>query len=70
MNGKGATQLTTYTIPTNVTKLNNHCFANCENLTEIKGLEQIKEFGKYCFDGCPKLSKKEISNYQTMQTKP
>ena len=41
-------QLTSFVIPTNVTKLNDYCFANCLKLTEIKGLEQIKEFGNGC----------------------
>ena len=41
-------QLTNYIIPTNVTKLNDYCFAYCSELTEIKGLEQIKEFGIDC----------------------
>ena len=52
-------QLTSYTIPSNVTKLNDYCFANCSELTEIKGLEQIKEFGKGCFMNCPKLDKEQ-----------
>ena len=41
-------QLTSYTIPSNVTKLHDYCFANCNELTEIQGLEQIKEFGRCC----------------------
>ena len=51
--------LKTYTIPTNVTKLSDYCFANCEELTEIKGLENIKEFGKGCFLNCPKLDREQ-----------
>ena len=45
----------TYTIPTNVIKLSDYCFANCKELTKIKGLENIKEYGKGCFFNCPKL---------------
>ena len=51
--------LTSYTIPTNVTKLNDYCFSNCQELTEIKGIEEIKEYGKGCFINCPKLNKEE-----------
>ena len=40
-------ELTSYTIPRNVTKLGDYCFYRCKKLTEIHGLEQIKEFGKY-----------------------
>ena len=48
VNGKEKAKLTSYTIPTNVTKINDYCFTKCKELTEIKGLEQIKEFGKEC----------------------
>ena len=44
------TQLTSYTIPTNVTKLDDSCFANCKELTEIQGLEHVMEIGKNCFE--------------------
>ena len=44
--------LETYTIPTNVTKLSDYCFSNCEDLIEIKGLEHVKEIGKGCFINC------------------
>ena len=46
---------TTKTIPTNITKLGDYCFANCEYLTEIKGLENVKEFGKGCFYNCLRI---------------
>ena len=49
-------QLKNYTIPTNVTKINDYCFVNCKELTEIKGIEQIKEFGNNCFINCDKLN--------------
>ena len=49
-----------YTIPSNVTKLNDFCFANCEQMKQIKGIEQIKEFGKGCFINCPKLNKNNL----------
>ena len=48
-----------YTIPSNVTKLSDYCFANCLELTEIKGLEHIKEYGKCCFLNCPKLDQEQ-----------
>ena len=46
VNGKYVESLKTFTIPSNVTKLSDYCFVHCKELTEIKGLEQIKEFGK------------------------
>ena len=64
VNGKDLKPLETFTIPTHITKLADCCFANCKELTEIKGLEQIKEFGKRCFMNCPMLNKDE-----TMQMK-
>ena len=51
--------LESFSILSNVTKLSNYCFANCEELTEINGLEYIKEFGKDCFYGCFKLNKEK-----------
>ena len=59
VNGTEIAKLTTYTIPTNITKLNDYCFANCNELIEIKGIEQIKEFGKGCFMNCYKLNKEQ-----------
>ena len=61
------TQLTSYTIPTNVTKLNNNCFIKCRQLTEIKGLEQIKEFEKGCFFGCNKLNLDQYPQLKEMK---
>ena len=57
-------QLETFTIPTNVTKLSDYCFADSEYLTEIKGIENIKEFGKGCFVNCPSLNKEKNSLIQ------
>ena len=61
VNDKEIAKLTSYTIPSNVTKLNDYCFANCKELIEIKGLEQIKEFGTGCFMNCPKLDKEQYT---------
>ena len=47
--------LQTFTIPSEVTKLSEYCFANCVELSEIKGLENVKEFGKGCFFNCLQL---------------
>ena len=58
-------QIENYIIPQNVTKLSDYCFANCDELTEIKGLEQIKEFGQGCFYQCNKLLQQE-EKYQTV----
>ena len=62
INGKEITPLTSYTIPTNVTKINDYCFANCKELTEIKGLEYIKEFKRGCFINCNKLNSNDLSS--------
>ena len=59
VNDKEIAKLTSYTIPSNVTKLNDYCFANCEELTEIQGLDQSKVFGKGCFMNCQKLDKEQ-----------
>ena len=61
INDKTVDPLKSFTIPSNVTKLSDYCFANCEELTEIKGLENVKEFGIGCFMNCPMLSKEEYS---------
>ena len=59
VNNEEVKQLKSFTIPTNVTKLSDYCFASCEELTEIKGLEHVKEIGKGCFLNCPKLNQEE-----------
>ena len=56
--------LITFTLPSEVTKLSDHCFANCEELSEIKGIENIKEIGKGCFLNCPKLDRKQYPEVQ------
>ena len=57
INGKYLNPLTSITIPSDVTKLSDYCFANCSYLREIKGIENIKEFGKGCFFNCSKRLK-------------
>ena len=52
-------QLTTYTIPSEVTKVDDYCFAKCDNLKELKGLEHVEEIGLGCFHYCPQLSKEQ-----------
>ena len=52
VNGKRIKPLETFTIPSNITKLLDFCFANSSKLTEINGLEHVKEIGKGCFFGC------------------
>ena len=66
INGKSMKweSVTSYTIPSNVTKINDYCFANSSHLTEIKGLEQIKEYGKGCFFNCQLLNKE---NYLSIE---
>ena len=46
-------------IPNNMTKLSDYSFSNCEELTEIKGLEYVKDIGKGCFMNCPKLNREQ-----------
>ena len=53
--GKEVKPLETFSIPSNITKLGDYCFANCKYLTEIKGLENIQEYGKGSFFNCPKM---------------
>ena len=62
-------QLETFTIPTSVTKLSEYCFANCKKLTEIKGLENVKEYGKGCFFNCQKLYESENPLFDYYKTK-
>ena len=49
--------LETFTIPSNITKLSDYCFTNCNQLSEIKGLENVKEIGFGCFINCDKLDR-------------
>ena len=49
----------TFTIPSNVTKLSDYCFANSFKLKEINGIENIKEIGKGCFFNCHLLNSSE-----------
>ena len=44
------------TIPNSITKLGNSCFRECGNLTNVEGLEHVKEIGDDCFGGCDKLN--------------
>ena len=57
VNNKEIQSLHTYQIPENVTKLEDYCFANYQELEEIIGLEKIKEIGKGCFINCPQLDR-------------
>ena len=59
INEKELTPLIIFTIPSNVTKLADYCFAHCKNLIRINGLEHIKEYGKGCFIDSP-IIKREI----------
>ena len=46
---KSIDPLISYSIPSNVTKLSDYCFANSHSLKQLEGIDQIKEFGKCCF---------------------
>ena len=59
VNDKIVKSLKSFTIPSIITKLSDYCFANCNHLTEINGLENVKEFGKGCFINCPLLNQKK-----------
>ena len=61
INKQIVTPLKIFTIPTNITKLSDYCFANLKYLTEINGLENVKEFGNGCFFNCPLLKKEQNS---------
>ena len=57
-------QLESYTIPSNVTKLNDYCFAWCTQLQQLNGIERIKEIGNRCSIGCClKIGKQYPVNY-------
>ena len=47
--------LKSFTIPSNVTKLGNHCFTGCDYLKDIHGFDRIKEIGRGCFNECASL---------------
>ena len=55
-------KLFSFTIPTNVTKLSDYCFSNCNELEILYGIENIKMFGKNCFFNCNKLNYKIDNN--------
>ena len=46
VNDKIVKLLEKFIIPTNVTRLADDCFSKCKHLTEIEGLENIKQFGR------------------------
>ena len=64
VNNQQIKPLINFTIPSNVIRLSDYCFENCEELTEIKGLEHVKEFGHGCFYYCPKLDKDKYPQIQ------
>ena len=55
-----------YVLPTNVTKLSDYCFADCDwtGLIEIVGLENIKEMGKDCFFNSLMLIRPDNPHYE------
>ena len=59
LNNQEVQPFTTFTIPSNVKYIFDYCFEDCDELTEIKGLENINEFGLGfgCFVNCPKLNR-------------
>ena len=59
-------RLITYTIPSNVTKLDDHCFSYCFHLRDIRGLERVTEFGRDCFLCCYSFS---IEDYPRLKEK-
>ena len=60
VNGTYFEELQTYTLSKSITKLSDYCFSNCENLSKINRMKQIKYIGKGCFINCPKLNKNNL----------
>ena len=40
-------QINSFTLPSDVTKLADYCFVGCKQLTQVKGLNQLETIGKY-----------------------
>ena len=59
VNGDKIKSLESFTIPSSVTKLSKECFEYCDKLSEIEGLEQVKEIEKYCFYNTPLLDREK-----------
>ena len=45
----GCKNLSSVVIPTSLTYLSRECFMSCKKLTDVKGMENIKIFGAWCF---------------------
>ena len=67
VNNQEVKSMETFTIPSNVTKISDYCFANCVNLHEINGLEHVKEFGKGCFYRCFEIIKDKYPEVEVNQ---
>ena len=48
-----------FTIPSQITKLDDYCFAYCNHLSKLNGIEHIQLFRKGCFLYCSKLNRIE-----------
>lgn len=45
----GCKNLSSVVIPTSLTYLSRECFMSCYKLTDVKGMENIRTFGSWCF---------------------
>ena len=59
-NRNGQTDLITFDIPTNVTKLDKYCFAACTNLGSITIPDSVKCIDDFCFYRCENLRTIEL----------
>ena len=50
------THITSFSIPTNITKLGDYCFSSCANLTSITIPDSVEYLGRYCFGSCANLT--------------
>ena len=55
-------ELTSYSIPSNIMKIDDYCFANCTKLTSLQHIEEIKHFGIGCFHRCEQFKKDDYPN--------
>ena len=58
-----------YSIPSDVTKLADCCFANCQELQVFYGMENVKEFGKNCFFNSPRIDTSLIPLFKDINNK-
>ena len=60
INPNKQTHITSFNIPTHITKLNNNCFVSCSNLSSITIPDSVECIGACCFGSCYNLSSIKI----------